>query len=112
MYKSDKIKIFGQGKRGRVWAGVDKPAGGYVSRLVLSGIVDGDVMKSPCLQCIYRAVGCHSSCGKYIEFQRTWNAAKERNRWHEGDYVPIGELKKKSSQFFGRMKKTNQVRER
>lgn len=112
MYKSDKIKVFGQGKRGRVRLGIDEPSGGHVSRLVLSGIVGGDVMKSPCMQCIYRAVGCHAHCGKYIEFQRMCDAAREHNRWHEGDYVPIGELKKKTSRFFGKMKETNKVRER
>lgn len=112
MYKIDKIKILRPCQNSDIRTSHHEPAGDDVSGTVLAGIDGGDVMKSPCQGCPDRVLGCHGNCCKYIEFRRTHDAARERNRWHEGDYVPIGELKKKSSKFFQRMVKTNKVRER
>lgn len=68
-------------------------------------------MKAPCQICSERVVGCHSRCKKYIEFRQTLDAKNERSRWHEGDYVPIGELKEKTRVFLRKMLKTNKVRD-
>lgn len=35
-------------------------------------------MKAPCKGCADRAVGCHASCGKYIEYAEERRQARER----------------------------------
>lgn len=43
-------------------------------------------MRSPCMGCCEREIGCHGSCGKYLAFRAQCEAAK-RARQKESDVV-------------------------
>lgn len=35
------------------------------------------MIEAPCLDCVDRHVGCHSTCDKYIQFKKDLNAMKQ-----------------------------------
>lgn len=45
-------------------------------------------MTAPCKDCPDRSLGCHASCGKYIEYRKTQDEYNDKNRAlnEVGDY--------------------------
>lgn len=61
--------------------------------------------KAPCLKCTERHPGCHSNCGKYLDFRRdldTYNAMQRED--HGIDYVTDALRKKISAVYRNRTK--------
>lgn len=56
-------------------------------------------MKAPCMGCTERAVGCHSTCPKYAEYQVEWEKFKVQRhnmKWHVAAEVLHDGWKKRS----------------